>query len=184
MKRIVYYSILIFIFSCLTGFLYARIWKSNNEEISKETNIISQNLIAETSSNEEKVSFNSSFALKKYYDICGHEEINYAELPTELVNLTKKEIEELYSEWEVEEFSSNSIMLSQENNSICNGHYVLKLDDDTVDVYHINSNGEEELYQVTGIYMDYLTSEDIANLKDGIYIYGKENISSVIEDFE
>ena len=100
------------------------------------------------------------------------------------MNSTKKEIEELYSEWEVEEFSSNSIMLSQENNSICNGHYVLKLDDDTVDVYHINSNGEEELYQVTGIYMDYLTSEDIANLKDGIYIYGKENISSVIEDFE
>ncbi len=32
--------------------------------------------------------------------------------------------------------------------------------------------------------MDYLTSEDIANLKDGIYVYGKENISSVIEDFE
>ena len=41
MKRIVYYSILIFIFSCLIGFLYARIWKSNNEEISKETNIVS-----------------------------------------------------------------------------------------------------------------------------------------------
>lgn len=184
MKRIIYYSILIFVFSCFIGFFYARIWKNNNEEVAKDNIISNANLVAETVSDEEKISFNSSFAIKKYYHECGHQEINYAELPIEFVNLTKSEIEELYPDWKVEEFSSNSIILSQEKDCMCNEHYVLKLDDDTVDVYHIEENGDESLYQDTNIYMDYLTNEDISNLKNGIYIYGKENISSVIEDFE
>lgn len=185
MKKFLFYSILIFIFSCLIGFLYARIWKSNNEDIAKNSNISNEiNLITETYSNEEKVSFNSSFALKKYYDGCGHIELNYAELPIELVNLSKEEIEELYSDWKVEEFNSNSVVLAQEKDCICNEHYVLKMSEEEVDIYHLEQNGDERLYKETDICKDYLTNEDISNLQNGIYIYGKENINSVIEDFE
>lgn len=185
MKRVIYYSILIFIFSCFIGFFYARIWKTNNNDIAIEENIVSSNtLITETNWSEEKLSFNSTFALKKYYDECGHFEFNYSELPKELVNLTQKEIEDLYQEWSVEEFSSSGVVLAKQEDKICNDHYVIKLNDDNVDVYHLEQNGDESLYKSTNIIKEYLTQDDISNLKTGIYVYGKGNINSVIEDFE
>lgn len=184
MKRIIYYSILIFIFSCIIGFFYSRIWKSNNEELANENVINKSNVITETVSTEEKVSFNSNFAIKKYYDKCGHVEVNVAELPYELINLTKNEIETIYSNWNVEEFSSNNLVLSRNEDTICNDHYVLKMNSDAIDVYHLEQNGEESLYKSTDIIKDYLTENDIKNLEEGIYVYGKSNINSVIEDFE
>jgi len=185
MKRIIFYSILIFIFSCFIGFFYSRIWKTNNDELSKQMNNVNElNIVTETFSNEEKISFNSTFAIKKYYDECGHVEVNYSELPTELINLSKTEVEQLYSDWNVEEFSSNNVILSQEEDSICNEHYVVKLSDNNVDIYHLEQDGEEKLYKTTNVIKEYLTQEDINNLENGIYVYGKENINSVIEDFE
>lgn len=185
MKRVIFYSILIFMFSILIGFLYARIWKTNNNDVALDSNVVVDNtLVAETYSSEEKLSFNSTFALKKYYDECDHFEFNYSELPKELVNLSKSEIEELYSDWDVEEFSSSGVVLCKEEDNICNDHYVLKLNDDSIDVYHLEQDGEESLYKSTNIIKEYLTQDDISNLKSGIYVYGKGNINSVIEDFE
>lgn len=180
-----FYSILIFMFSCLIGFFYARIWKSNNGDVAIESNMVNNNIqVTETYSTEEKLGFNSTFAIKKYYGQCGHFEFNYSELPKELVNLTKKEIENLYPDWNVEEFSSSGVVLAKNEDNICNDHYVIKLNDGNVDVYHLEQNGEESLYKSTNIMNEYLTQDDINNLKTGIYVYGKGNINSVIEDFE
>ena len=65
--------------------------------------------------------------MKKYYDECGHFKFQYAELPVELINLTKEEVEDLYDDWEVEEFSSNSVVLCKEINSICDEDFFIKL---------------------------------------------------------
>lgn len=144
MKRIFYYSILIFIFSCFIGFFYARLWKNNNESLATENITGEANTVTETVSNEEKISFNSNFAIKKYYDECGHNETSFAELPNELVNLSKTELANLFPDWEVEEFSSNSVILSKRENTICNEHYVLKMNDDEVDVFHIEKDRRRE----------------------------------------
>jgi len=140
MKRIIYYSFLIFIFSCFIGFFYARLWKNNNENIAVENVINESNVVTQTSANEEKISFNANFAIKKYYDECGHFEFNNSEIPNELVNLTKQELENLFPQWEVEEFSSNSVVLAKREQKICNEHYVLKMNDEQVDVFHLEQN--------------------------------------------
>lgn len=185
MKRIIFYSILIFMFSCLIGFFYARIWKTNNGDMAIDSNSINSNTqVQETYFSEEKLSFNSTFAIKKYYDKCGHFEFNYSELPKELINLSKKEVEDLYPDWTIEEFSSTGVVLSKNEDNICNEHYVIKLNDNSVDIYHLEQDGEESLYKSTNIMKEYLTQKDISNLKTGIYVYGKGNINSVIEDFE
>ena len=142
------------------------------------------NTATETASVEEKVSYNASFALKKYYNECGHFKFNYSELPPEAINLSKTELQDLYPEWTVEEFSSNNIVLAQNLDNICDEHYVLKLDDENVEVYHIESDEHLKLYKSTDISKEYLTSDDINNLEDGIYVYGIANLNSAIEDFE
>ena len=62
--------------------------------------------VVQTLSEEEKISYNASLGIKKYYTECGHFKFNYSELPIECVNLTKSELEKLYPDWRIEKFSN------------------------------------------------------------------------------
>ena len=76
MKRMIYYGLLIFIFSFCVGFYYSSIWKKNKNNIAVEyiekKEIFVNEITQETVQTEEKISFDAEFALKKYYDECGH----------------------------------------------------------------------------------------------------------------
>lgn len=182
MRKNIIYGIIIFGFSIGIGFYYANLWKTNNPNVSYEKNSIKENVI-ETLAVEEKVSPNATFSLKKYYNDCGHFKVNYSELPKEMINLSKDEVEKLYPDWNLEKFSSNEIVLSKEYDEKCDEHFILKLVDDNIEVYK-DLNSGEELYKSTNISKDYLTSMDIEKLEEGIYVYGICNLNSAIEDFE
>ncbi len=188
MKRILYYGFFIFIFSVGVGYYYSSIWKQNKDNIAVEyvakNELISNQTTLETAQSEEKISYNTEFALKKYYDECGHFTFQYAELPKELINLTKDEIAVLYPDWEIEEFSTDSLILCQEINNICDEHYVVKLGENNVEIYRIGNGGALSLYRETDISKEYLTAEDIETLQKGIIVYGTGKLNSTVEDFE
>lgn len=184
MRRILFYSILIFVFSIGIGYFYSSLWKKDNISKINQNLANEMNVIAETAAIEEKISYNASFALKKYYTECGHFKFNYSELPKEIINLSKKELEEMYPEWGIEEFSSNNIVLAQNLDEMCDEHYVLKLEDNSIDVYQVKGDENFEFYKTTNISKEYLTSSDIDTLENGIFVYGKGNLNSAIEDFE
>lgn len=144
---------------------------------------INENTVT-TASSEEKVSPNATFALKKYYDECSHFDYEEAELPQELVNLSKEEVEEYYADWEVEKFAKSELVLTKEINGYCNQHFLIKLDNDLVNIYRVGTLGELNQYQSTDISKDYLPEEDIEKLETGIPIFGEGKLSSVLEDFE
>lgn len=183
MRKIIIYGIIIFGFSIGIGFYYANLWKINNPSVSYENKTKVENVV-QTLSEEEKVSYNASFAIKKYYKECGHFKFNYSELPKEFINLSKSEVENLYPDWKIEKFSSNEIVLSQELDEMCDEHFVLKLGEDNIEVYRDLNDGKQKLYKSTNISKDYLTNLDIEKLKEGIYVYGISNLNSAIEDFE
>lgn len=190
MKKL-FYGFLIFICSFGIGYYYSSIWKSQKEgsvadsiiNVNEINELKNENTI-EASQTEEKVSYNASFALKQYYDECGHFSFKYSELPKELINLTKKEVEDLYKDWNVEEFSSNSLVLSQEVNNICDEHYIVKMGENNVEIYKIGNGGSLTLYKETDISKEYLPSEDIKTLEEGIAVYGNGKLNATIEDFE
>lgn len=137
-----------------------------------------------TAVDEEKISPNSGFALKKYYDECNHFDYEEAELPAELVNLNKQEVEEYYADWEVEEFSKGKLVLSKEINGYCDEHFLIRLEDDAVNVYQMGTLGELKEYKKTDIARDYLPEKDIEDLEEGITVFGEGKLSAVLEDFE
>ena len=108
-------------------------------------------------------------------------------------NLTQNEIEissqyvtdncinewEDYAETREEEIQETSEMLNDANR-----HYILKIKDYFVCVYYINEIGEEILYKVTDIAVEYLPDEDIKSLEQGIDVYGIQNLNLLLEDFE
>ena len=73
------------------------------EEYKEEQNV------TEVNSTEEKVSSNAILILKKYYIQCDHTINEYVELPQELVNMTKEQVQAHYPDWEVIGFEKGKI---------------------------------------------------------------------------
>lgn len=133
---------------------------------------------------EEKLSANAILILKKYYQKCEHTINEYAELPQELVNMTEKEVQAQYPDWEVIGFETGKVTLYKEFDDVCGEHFKLKVEDGKVAVYIVNNDGTESVYEKTNISSEYLTETDLINMQDGLEIYGKEELNQIIEDFE
>lgn len=152
----------------------------NEDIISSKT----ENVIETTAVLDEKLKYDANLILKKYYNECGHCKLNAVELPKEFVNLTKKEIEENYPEWNVEEFDSKNIVIAQNIDKMCDDHYVLKLGEKNIEIYKLIEAEDFKLLTETNISKEYLTESDIKELEEGIFVFGISNLNSALEDFE
>ena len=140
--------------------------------------------VVSANSNEEKVSPNATLVIRKKYSKCNHITKEYAEVPYDIVNMTEGEVEKEYSDWELQSFSEKEIVIYKQIEGVCNEHYVLREKDGFVAVYSIDEKNNEIFIELTGIAVEYLTEEDLKTIKEGIFTEGKENLNSVIEDFE
>ena len=63
-------------------------------------------------------------------------------------------------------------------------HYLLKDVWGYIEVYYLDDEHNEYLYKKTSIATDYLSQEDIDDLKIGIEVVGAEAMNKMLEDFE
>ena len=136
------------------------------------------------SETETKVSPNAKLVIKKYYNECGHTTEEVREVTNDMVNKTQKEVEELSPDYKIERFDNNKIVLLKEEEGQCDEHYIVKDENSNIVIYKLLADGTEEIYQNTGISTEYLPETDKISLRDGIKIFGRENLNSLIEDFE
>ena len=136
------------------------------------------------SEKETKVSPNAELVIKKYYKECGHTTEEKRNVANDMVNKTQEEIEKLYPDYKVESFFNNKIVLIKEEEGQCDEHYIVRDENSNIMIYKILSDGKEEIYQNTGISTEYLPETDKISLRDGIKVFGRENLNSIIEDFE
>ena len=195
-KRVFFISLVIL--AVVSGIVAYFVTKSNKTpKIADNNNYISekiedecteeyveeQNATAVTSV-EERVSANAILILKKYYIQCDHTINEYVELPKELVNMTKDEVQKHYPDWEVIGFEKGKVILYKEFDEVCGEHFKLRVENGKVVVYIVDNDGNESLYEKTNISSEYLTETDLINMQDGLEIYGKEELNQIIEDFE
>ena len=62
--------------------------------------------------------------------------------------------------------------------------YLLKNEDNYIDVYYLDENNDEYLYKKTDISTEYLSQEDLDDLNSGIEVVGLEELNKILEDFE
>ena len=108
---------------------------------------------------------------------------NVIQSETELSN--KYVTDDCIDEWE--DYATTIEQEIQETNQSLNDenrHYIIKEKDNLISIYYINENQEEILYRVTDISTEYLSEEDIESLRQGIDVYGMQNLNQLIEDFE
>ena len=192
MKKYVIYGFIIFLFSVLIGFFigkFVNIGKSTDISLENITgNTInlgtSEKAIVETSTTEEKVSPNANLVIEKNYRDCKHIVKTTSEIPTEMVDLTKYEIEKAYPEWILKDFSKNKVSLYKVLDGICNEHFIITDESGQIVIYRLDEDYNKTLYERTDIDTEYLTSEDLEKLEQGIYVYGVGELNSVLESFE
>ena len=155
-----------------------------NTENENNNQSLTKNETMQTDAKEERISPNAFITYKRTYKKCGHTTSEYKEIPKELVNLTKEELQEIYNDWTIEKFSDTDIILNKEEEGSCDEHFVIRDVDGMVTVFHILDDGTEEEYMVTDIATEYLTDTDKIEMQNGIKVNGKQNLNQLIEDYE
>lgn len=193
MKKTVIILICIFLIVALGTYLGITMFNNDNKNeynqafdndmIMQEANIEISTL-STSNLEEEKTTPNTLIIYKTYYTKCNHFVQEYKQIDASLVNHTEKELKEKSKNWDIDKFSSEEIEMSKEKVAFCGEHYKIKLENSTIVIYSIDENGVEKEYEHTGITTEYLTEEDILKLTAGIYVYGKENLTNAIEDYE
>lgn len=189
MKKYIYFGIILFMISVVVGYFWGNDailkTKSVTNTIKGKENIEQINNVLPTISKNIKILPNTNLGLKRKHLECNHISLEFVDLPTEFINKTEDEIASLNREWKIEEFFENKVILYKEVEGICDEHFYITLGDEFIEIYKfIDGKKNKILYKTTNVNKMYLTEEDIKKLGEGISIYGKDILSSVMEDFE
>ncbi len=155
--------------------------KVQNEKENVESG--ENDVVVETIKSEEKISPYAKLVIKKHFSKCNHITVNIVDVPKELVNLPKSELMKKYTGWKIEKFSTDEIILSREIEANCEDHFVLKEKDGSIAVYSELTEDKMNLVEVLSVNTDLLSEVDKENLKEGIRVYGKQELNSIIEDY-
>lgn len=144
----------------------------------------SGNEAIETSSLKTNISPNAIIIEKRYYKACDHLIREVIDVPESLVNKKEDDVKALYKEWKVEGYSPTEIVVYKEFKGLCNEHYVVKENNGVIGIFVQDENNVLEWQEDTEIVTKYLPDEDLENLKVGVKIVGKTNLSTFLEDYE
>lgn len=193
-KYIIFILIVALAISFVLG-LYLYKLNKINEEIAFEAeyqriesqNVIkeAENILKETSSIDNKTSPNTKIIEKIYYNDCEHLVQTEKKITENLINKNESEFQIEYMGWEIQKFTPSEVVVYKEVYDFCNEHFLLKEVEGEIVIYALDKyDNEREIIRKTGIQTKYLSELDIDNLKEGIKVYGKKNLNSIIEDFE
>ncbi len=152
--------------------------ETNSNILQNTTNTV------ETSAIDANISPNAILIKKIYYEACDHLIREAEDIPEELVNKTEEDVKEAYSDWKIEEFSPTQIILYKTQSGNCGEHYFVQDHNGVIGIYITDEYGVKTLQEDTEISTQYLPEEDLSNLKAGIEIIGKTNLTEFLEDYE
>ena len=157
--------------------------ENTTNTLNNSINSDNQNVI-ETNVKEVRISPNAFITFKETYEGCGHTKVDFVEVPEDFVNLSKEELKDKYSDWNIEKFTDTDIIISKDFEGSCDEHFIVKDVDGIVTAFKIKEDGTEEEYEITDIATEYLTDTDKIEMKNGIRVNGKQNLNQLIEDYE
>ena len=121
-----------------------------------------------------------------------NENIGFNETTKNIVQISELEepaenavTDECLNEWnDYGEYISARVEEANNNLSEQDTHYLLKDVYGYIEVYYLDEDKNEYLYEKTDISTEYLSEEDIDDLKVGIEVVGIEALNKMLEDFE
>lgn len=157
---------------------------ANDNTIESSNNQIGDANIIETSATNTNISPNAILITKIYYKSCDHLIRKSEDIPEELINKSREDVEKAYPEWKIEEFSPTQITLYKTESGNCGEHYWVQEHNGVIGIYVMDEYGVKTLKEDTEISTQYLPEEDIKNLQAGTEIIGHTKLVEFLEDYE
>ena len=117
------------------------------------------------------------------YMLCGHSTGRTVGPAQNELGMTRDELQEKYSDWQITSYNTREIVLLKEIESYCPRHYVIGTKDGFVATFGFNENGTKRLIEVTEIPVEVLTPEDQRNLQIGIIADSEDDLEIKLEGF-
>lgn len=134
-------------------------------------------------SNQKPISDNAVFIRKTKYTICGHTITESGPVTKDISSMTEVQFRTAYSDWNIEKFSPDEIVISRELNEKCPEHYIVKEREGKVAVYYQNPVDGVSLKELTNIQTMNLPNEDQKRLKEGIEVNSNQALAELLENF-
>ena len=199
-KKWIICIIITIVLGLLIGIALA-LYTSNSYKDTQELDILSEKILAEeknkeamnlttvsntieTVAKEEVISPNALLIEKVYYEGCDHLIRKTKDMPEKLVNKGRKEIEQEYDGWKIEEYSSNQVVVYKTQTGNCGEHYFVQEHNGVIGIYTTDEYGVKTLKEDTEIATQYLPEPDLQKLKAGVEIIGYTKLVEFLEDFE
>lgn len=158
--------------------------KNKKVEIGQSEKNLQSQIITTTSNEQDVILPSEKLVMKQHYKKCGHTVTNEFPIPEDIVNMTKEQVEKYYFGWNIEKFSEKELIINRDYPGICEEHYIVRDSQGSVNVYSKNDKGEESIVYATDVNTKYLPKEDREKLQNGIEIIGKDNLYTLLEDYE
>ncbi|MCL2700041.1 MAG: BofC C-terminal domain-containing protein [Defluviitaleaceae bacterium] len=118
-----------------------------------------------------------------HYLIDGHVEVNAEDAPYFLVGLTREELAERLSGWELVEFSSQLAVFERRINARRTERYTVGVLDGYVAVFYDEEVNGSRVKELTEIPVDAFSEDELLRLVTGIRVAGEEQLLKVLEDY-
>jgi flagellar basal body-associated protein FliL len=153
-----------------------------NDQDKKQDETPIQDQEQATNANPENlITASTKIIFKTYFTLCSHMVDKEPEDMKDFINLSESALKSKFSEWTVNEFSTQQVILKREKQTYCPRHYIIGSKDGYIAIYVYNSDGIKTLYEMTESPVSILTTEDQKNLEYGIVADSEEELQQKLE---
>jgi hypothetical protein len=138
-----------------------------------------------TDQEAEVITLETLLVFERFYKECQHRKIEQCNVSLDHIGLSENEFSQLYSTWEIKEFSPSKIWLKKEINTYCPEHYIIKDKNGCIAIYQpLEDNDGIWLIEQTKVNTALLDIETQNRIREGIVVDSIEEIEGLIENWD
>ena len=176
------------IFGLILGYLSADLFSKiqGSRDISKYEN---HSELKRVSATDMGIGENATIYYNRVYTKCNEVSTEQKVADSTNVGKNKKQLGEIYAEWNIVELTSDKLVLQKNIDSYSPDYYKIGTHDDGqghtfVAVYTYNIEGVEVLDKVTSTPIELVYPGEREKLEGGIIIQGEENLYDLLENYD
>lgn len=104
--------------------------------------------------------------------------------PYFLLDFTRQDLEREFELWQVESFSEKEVVMKTVIDGESTQHYIIGEYDGFLAVFYEKEINENNLKEITDIPLSSLSSEEQAKIKEGIKIFGKDELIKFLQNYD
>lgn len=134
-------------------------------------------------SNSSRITPYTEMVFQYYYEEDGKIVEESIEPPYFLIDLTRDEVQQKYSDWQISYFSNQRVVMKKNISSRSPFHFIVGIHEGYIAIFYDNGSGELELKEITETPISSLPEEEQNKLREGIRVYGEETLIRLLEDY-